>query len=313
MVAGCLTTGQAQTSFDWLNDAATPRDAALANAANVAGDPKPRSLGSDDTLRGVVTFESDRELLLAFTRYPADIRQEIILLDVPIGRHNAGLEVRRIGYGAFTAYDESGEENGDYSAADLLVRTHFEYTAGELLTLSCAGGYISSHLSDATAQALLWSVRAQLAVFPMDARVGVAVQNQGRFIESYGSTGGDKLPATWLIGMAKSLAHLPLTLFLSVGENQITTQFLWRLGGEFRISKRLALRLGVDQGKMDYQRGHAYADLLSGFSMGFGFRTGGASAARIDENRRSSLVADIAVKLMGPLGISSSIAVGLKF
>ncbi|MFC1548186.1 hypothetical protein ACFL5M_06630, partial [Candidatus Neomarinimicrobiota bacterium] len=108
MVAGYLATGQAQTSFDWLNDAATPRDAALANAADIAGDPGPRLLNNEDASRSFVAFDSDRQLYLAFTRYPADIRQEIIQLNVPIGRHNAGLEVRHIGYGAFTAYDENG-------------------------------------------------------------------------------------------------------------------------------------------------------------------------------------------------------------
>jgi hypothetical protein len=313
MVAGYLATGQAQTSFDWLNDAATPRDAALANAAGIAGDPGPRLLSGDEIERSSDAFEGDRELYLAFTRYPADIRQEIIQLSMPIGRHKAGLEVRHIGYGAFSAYDENGQENGDYTAADLLIQTRFDYAAGKLLTLSGAGGYISSHLSDATAQALLWSVRAQLAVFPLDARIGVALQNRGRFIESYGLAGDDKLPATMLVGIAKSLEHLPLTLYLTVGENQITSQSIWRIGGEFLISKRLAIRLGVDQGKMDYQRGNAYADLLSGFSIGCGFRTGDAAAIRIGEHRRSSIMADIAIKLMGPLGISSSIAIGLEF
>jgi hypothetical protein len=313
MMVGYLATGQAQTSFDWLNDAATPRDAALANAADIAGIPGPRLLNTEDPPHGIVAFDGDRQLFLAFTRYPADINQEIIQLKVPVGRHNAGLEVRHIGYGAFTAYDENGQENGDYTAADLLVRTHFDYTAGELITLSGAGGYISSHLSDATAQALLWSVRAQLAVFPLNARIGVALQNRGRFIESYGITGDDKLPATMLVGIAKSLAHLPLTLYLTVGENKITSQSIWRIGGEFRISERLALRLGVDQGKMDYQRENAYADLLSGFSIGCGFRTGDADATGIGEHRRTSMMADMAVKLMGPLGVSSSIAVGLEF
>jgi hypothetical protein len=313
MMAGYLATGQAQTSFDWLNDAATPRDAALANAAGIAGDPGPRMLSNDEIQHSGAAFDGNRELYLAHTRYPADIRQEIIRFNIPVGRHKAGLEVRHLGYGAFTAYDENGQTDGDYTAADLLIRTHFDYSAGELLTLGGAGGFISSHLSDATAQALLWSVRAQLAVFPLDARIGVALQNRGRFIESYGLAGDDKLPATMLVGIAKSLAHLPLTLYLTVGENQITSQSIWRIGGEFQISKRLVFRLGVDQGKMDYQRGNAYADLLSGFALGCGFKTGDTATTRIGEHRRSSMMADIAVKLMGPLGISSSIAVGLEF
>jgi hypothetical protein len=253
------------------------------------------------------------ELLLALVQYPAGIRQESIRFNVPVGTHGAGLEVRRVAYGTFTSYDEHGLEGGDYSAADLLLRAHVDFARGELLTLRIAGGYINSHLSDATAQALLWSVRAQLALFPLDARLGAAFQNNGRFIETYGPDGKDRLPATWLVGVSKSLAHLPLTLYLSFGENQITSQTIWRLGGEFRISKPLTLRWGVDQGKMDYRRGNAYADLLTGFSLGCGFQQNMAATTGIGQSSRSSLRADIGVKLMGPLGISSSFALGLAF
>lgn len=195
----------------------------------------------------------------------------------------------------------------------MLLLGHVDYTGGELLALRFAGGYIHSHLSDAAARALLWSVRAQLALFPLDARIGAALQNHGQFIETYGTDGEDKLPAIWLVGLSKSLAHLPLTLYLSFGENQVTSQPIWRLGGEFRISKLLALRWGVDQGKMDYTRGNAYADLLSGFSLGCGYKQNTASTTGIGISRRSALRADIGIKLMGPLGISSSFAVGLEF
>ena len=285
----------------------------MANAAGIAGTPSRRSSSGTESPGDADASGSKKELLLALVQYPANIRQESIRFSVPVGTHGAGLEVRRVAYGTFTSYDEHGLEVGDYSASDILMQAHVDFARGELLTVRLAGGYISSHLSDATAQAMLWSVRAQLALFPWDARIGAALQNNGRFIETYGSDGKDKLPATWLVGMSKSLAHLPLTLYLSIGENQITSRSIWRLGGEFRISELLALRWGVDQGKSDYQRGNAYADLLTGFSLGCGFQQNMAATTGIGNSRRSSLRADVGVKLMGPLGISSSFAVGLEF
>ena len=153
LVLGPLATGQAQTSFDWLNDAATPREAALANAADIAGIPSRRISSSTDSAAGAEIAGNKTDLLLALVQYPANIRQESIRFNVPVGTHGAGLEVRRVAYGTFTSYDEHGQEGSDYSAADLLLRAHFDLAGGELLNFRFAGGYIYSQLSDAAAHA----------------------------------------------------------------------------------------------------------------------------------------------------------------
>ncbi len=87
---------------------------------------------------------------------------------------------------------------------------------------------------------------------------------------------------------------------------------LWRLGFELRVA-RLALRMGVDQGKSNYGRGSASADLLSGFSLGIGTRSGGPGLPGAPDTRRSPRFSlDGAVKLLGPLGFSTSLALALQ-
>ncbi len=312
----------AQTSFDWLNDAVHPRGMALAHATVAAADPAEALSLNPAGLRWPSPASGPtRAFLLSFCRYPAGISQLMsqIILPVPQGLRGAGgqvvgIEIRRFSYGTFHGYDDDRQRQDDYTAADILVRGGMMRRAGRHLAVGVAAGVLSSRLGEATAVAILWSLGVQLDVAPLDARLGAVIQNQGRFTTPFGSTRPDDLPATWLVGLAKSLAHLPLTVYLSAGKNVATGQPLLRLGGEFRLPKRLALRLGVDQGKMDYRRGSPYADLFSGFSLGLGTQTEGPDAAPGgDLKRPSGFTLDGAVKFLGPLGFSSSIALGLRF
>jgi hypothetical protein len=74
------------------------------------------------------------------------------------------------------------------------------------------------------------------------------------------------------------------------------------------------LRLGVDQGKLEYQRGHAYADLISGLSLGIGLQSKGSRGpGSLDSRPAVVFTLDGAIKLMGPLGVSQSLALGMRF
>lgn len=305
----------AQTSFDWLNDAVHPRGMALAHATVAAADPaEALSLNPAGLRRPSPASGPTRAFLLSLCRYPAGIGQLMSQIILPAGGQVVGIEIRRFNYGTFHGYDDDGQRQDDYTAADILVRGGMMRRAGRHLAVGVAAGVLSSRLEEATAVAILLSLGVQLEVAPLDARLGAVVQNQGWFTTPFGSTQPDDLPATWLVGLAKSLAHLPLTLYISAGKNVATGQSLWRLGGEFRLPRRLALRLGVDQGKMDYRRGSPYTDLFSGFSLGLGTQTEGPDAAPGgDLKRPSGFTLDGAVKFLGPLGFSSSIALGLRF
>ncbi|MFB0516376.1 MAG: hypothetical protein ACETWG_07215 [Candidatus Neomarinimicrobiota bacterium] len=305
----------AQTSFEWLTDAVHPRGMALANATVADADPaEALGLNPAGLQWAFSPAGSTRLFQLGLRRYPADITQQVIQVVFPAGEQLVGIEIRHFDYGTFYGYDDDGRRQEDYTAGDLLLRSGLRHMVGRYLAVGVAVGMLSSQLEAVTARALVWSLGVQLEVVPLAARLGVVVQNRGRFTTLFGNTLPDELPGTWLVGLAKSLAYLPFTLYISAGQNVADSRLLWRLGGEFRLHRRLVLRFGVDQGKTDYRRGNAYADLFSGFCLGFGTSVGEPDLSRVTSRKRPMVLAlDGAAKLLGPLGFSTSVALGLRF
>ena len=311
-VAGSLVPLAAQTSFNWLSDAAHPRGMALANALVAAGDPA-QALGLNPA--GLRLGGPDRSLQAGLRLYPAGISQKTTQLIFPGERQVVGLELRSLGYGVFAGYDDQGQRQEDYTAFEALFRGAIMRRIGASLSVGGSAGVLYGSLAENQALAVVWSVGVQLELARLGVRLGAVVQNQGRFVRTYATTGPpDTFPSAWLLGLSKTLVHLPLTLHVSGGQELATSQLLLRLGGEFRLPRFLILRLGLDQGKADYARGQANADLFSGLSVGFGTHSPVPSASAAAPGKLlSGFTLDGAVKLLGPLGISSSFALGLRF
>lgn len=307
------STTQAQTSFSWISEAGYPDGMALAGAQAASGQGHD-ALAMNPA--GMARGNDGRKLTAANRWYPDHINQNSTQLTWA-GRTGSvwGLELRRMSYGVFDGYDADGLSAGTYTAADYLIRTGLARQWGSRLSIGGALGGLWSTLADARASAVIWSLGAQLQLPHMAARLGAVIQNRGRMVRQYGSAEfPDELPAAWLVGLSKTLAHLPLTLHVSAGRQAADGLVLWRVGGEFDLPRHLLVRIGVDQGKLDYARGNSQADLLSGLSFGFGIkpiRMGGAVPGFRRADRKISL--DGACKLMGPLGTSLSFAIQLLF
>ncbi len=297
-----------QASFEWLADAAHPRGLALANST-IAAQLSTEAVGLNPAGLAAIADSSRpvRRVEFGLRLYPAGISQRAIQLVWSAGSQVVALDVRNMNYGDFQGYDSDGRETGDYSAGDLLVRAAVARRLGRIITAGATVGGIFSRLEEAEATALVWSLGLQLAVPRFDLRLGAVAQNQGRILDQYDANASpDEVPTALLVGAAKTLAHLPLTLFVTAGQLAGVRQPVWRLGGEFALPLGIQFRLGVDEGKADYARGATYADLLSGFSLGLGLVT--------NRGRRDGrLTIDGALKNLGPLGLSSAFAVGLEF
>ena len=312
VILGLFTPLCAQSSFNWLTEAVHPRGMALAHSTVADGDPTEAL-----NLNPAALFRLDpgRNLMAGYCRYPAGLGQAMSQLILPAGAQLVGIEVRHFGYGTFSGYDDDGIKQADYTAADNLVRVGIARPAGDFLKLGATAAILNSRLAEATATAVLWSLGVELEITPVDAHLGAVIQNQGWITQQFAASQSDELPSTWLVGIAKSLAYLPLTLYFAAGKNVVDGLPLWRLGGEFQLPGRLALRLGIDQDKTGYSRGSAYPDLLSGFSLGIGMASAEGSVSRqgTGSKRLYGMSLDGAVKFLGPLGTCSSIALGLVF
>ena len=315
VVQSLMQSLAAQASFHWLGDAVHPRGMALANAAVAAPNPSEAlGLNPAGLVLGSSVAGSRPGLLVVLRRYPAGVSQQMTQIVFPLGRQMAGIEIRRMDYGTFAGYDDEGIPEPNYSAEDILVRGGLMLPVGRHLAVGAAGGGVIGNLAGEQSGALLWSLGARLIIPPLDAQVGAVLQNQGVMMNEFVSVDlPDQLPAMWLVGLAKSLAYLPVTLHLSAGRDLVSRQLLWRLGGEFRLA-RLVMRMGVDQGKTTYGRGNAIDDLFSGISLGLGTWSGGGGAGpAMSLQRTRRLRLDAAVKLLGPLGTSTSLALELTF
>lgn len=208
-------------------------------------------------------------------------------------------------FGRFDGYDEDGLAGNAYSASETALQLGVRQRFGKLLSLGVSAGIAAGNLADRSAAALLWSAGLQVQLPAVAAQIGLAVQNNGRYLWQYGNEGpADGLPTRWMVGLSKGLAYLPLTFHLAAGRLFSTDKWLWRIGGEFRLGAGLALRWGVDQDKAGYRRGSAERDLLSGISLGLGTLPG--------DGRWTRTQLDAGVKLLGPLGITTAIALSYR-
>ena len=172
---------------------------------------------------------------------------------------------------------------------------------------------MSGVLAEAAASAVVWNYGLQVALSAVDARLGIARQNDGRILSHYGGgSQADRLPSRWVAGLSKSLAHLPFTFHVAVSQADAGNEVAWQLGGEFRLPGSLAFRWGVDQGKPDYLRGAADLDLVSGLSLGLATRPAGgrwnrlqldSTAVRLHEVRCIRCIRSIKTSTASPLKI----------
>ncbi|MCH8327325.1 MAG: hypothetical protein IID15_02215 [Candidatus Marinimicrobia bacterium] len=294
-----------QSSFDWLSQPVYPAQVAMAGAG-VAHVGSPEALTQNPAAMGVLgTAGSRSRLWLGGRQYAAGVGQLAATLIFPKGVRTWGLELRSMQYGRFDGYDADGFSTGAYNASETGVRAGVRQSIGRYLAVGGSAGILSGKLEEVGALAVVWSAGFTIHLPAVNAQLGGAIQNDGRYIQPYALEGAaSDLPRRWMVGLTKELAYLPLTFHLAAGQAETEKRLFWRVGGEFRLPRAMAFRWGVDQSKNDYITGNANADLLSGISFGLGTLQ--------TEGRWARLALDSAVKLQGPLGITSSFSVNFR-
>ena len=308
----------AQDSFTWLADPITPRGLALANSF-VAGADHPDAMSLNPA--GLQADSGGWTFELGFGHYPAGITPLFLR-----GIHQrkaavVGYELSGLAYGTFEEYDSEGNYQGTYRADDLLLRRATSRRLGKRLSAGYSLAVAASLFPDWTALAVVWSAGLQVDLPAINAALGAVLQNNGRVFPLGQNDSGsqshsleDKLPTTWRIGLAKSLTYLPLALYFSVGENIVAQRPTMALGGEFHLPGGFYLRFGVDESKNDYRRGKASPDIPAGLSLGLGAtlrRRSPASQPRFRGNGIMRL--DAGVKLLGPLGVNTVVALSVVY
>ncbi|RMH60810.1 MAG: hypothetical protein D6677_13050 [Calditrichaeota bacterium] len=260
-------------SFEFLRMDFNPRTVGAAGAfSTLSGD-----IGTMlQNPAGMAGMENHAQYMFSFNRY---------LLDINGGQMAYGFKkegwgtlsaaITFLNYGEFKETDDFARETGNtFSANDLSLNVSLSDWLAPGLSYGVTLKYIYSEIADYNASAaavdfgLLWDVP-----YDQDIKLGVAVSNLGVNFEYYGNV-KDRLPLDIRLGLSKKLAHLPLTLAVSLvhlaDPVERFTEYFKRctVGGEFVISPALRLRLGYDYGlnqdlKTDLQ-GSAFGGVSGG-------------------------------------------------
>ncbi len=161
--------------------------------------------------------------------------------------------VSYMNYGEFKETNTFARETGNtFSANDVSLNLSLADMLQEGLSYGVTLKYVFSQIESYNASAvaldfgLLWQVPYDEGI-----RLGFAVTNLGTNFEYYGDV-QNRLPLEIRLGFSKELAHLPLTIALSIihiaDPVESFSDYFKRfaIGGEFRLSENLRFRLGYD-------------------------------------------------------------------
>jgi hypothetical protein len=181
-------------------------------------------------------------------------------------------------YGEVDGVDEFGNSlNQKFGANDFalgvsyssILDEHLYYGANVKIAYSSIAGYSSS------AFLIDFAVRYDVPVIERFSAT-LNVRNVGFFVTDYTSA-RQSVPFQMELGFVKKLAHLPLRFGVSLvdvmngNQNNLRYSDRWKIGGEFQIHPRVALRLGYNKIINASLAGNS-GSALTGFSFGAGIR-----------------------------------------
>ncbi len=155
-------------------------------------------------------------------------------------------------YGTFQETDLFGEYTGrTFSASEMALGATLANTLGGNFEYGVTVKFIYSSLEHYTASAL--AVDGGLlytAPFMEGLRMGISLSNLGIILNHY-TDAQETMPFLMRVGVAKRLAHLPLTVSLAINDlTRATDGPAWKVlqrfsvGGEFDVNTNIRFRLG---------------------------------------------------------------------
>jgi len=281
ILAGCLVIGYScsvsagGSGFPFMRMETGARPAAMAGAFTaMPSDPyglncNPASLsGIQNRLASITYTDYFMDIQMGWLGYCQSVEK--------IG--NLSASIGYLNYGELQRTDILGGNLGSFSASDILLtlglarpfRGNWAYG----LTLKMARSQLAEFSSEAVAcdAGLILHVPGQLL------HAGLAVRNLGASLSKFDQT-REQVPLTYLAGISKQLAHLPLVFNIDLiryhhDASRTLAGFYWASGGEFTLSEYVKFRFGYHSKGSD-QRLTEGGDRFSGVSLGLSIRIRG--------------------------------------
>jgi hypothetical protein len=260
-----------QNTYDFLKIDMSPRAGALAGSFVSNGDD-PNVIFYNPA--GLNLLQGS-PVSISYVKHLLDINLASIALSTELAKiGRIGAAIQYINYGSFDQTDDNGQKTGTFSAGEAALLFSYANALDTNFYYGVNLKLIYSSIANVTSDAIAFDVGLHYA-FPNDnADIGFAILNVGSQLKSYYST-KESLPLDFVLGVSKSLEHLPLRLSLDFHElnekhtNFISTFEAFSVGAEFTLSKVLKLRFGYDnQKRQDLEIGSTPG--IAGFNIGFG-------------------------------------------
>lgn len=191
--------------------------------------------------------------------------------------------IRFLHWGALEGADAAGMRTGSFSASDLVFTLGAARAQSAQFRYGATVHVVHSTIEQASASALAADVGLHYHLAGQQVGIAASAHNIGVTLSSLGPT-GDVLPFDLRVGITKQLRYVPLLVMLT-GRHLHTVLDARRggnlagkifshilVGGEFRVSRNLAIRIGYDHRQhTSLQKTDSRLD-LAGFGIGFEIR-----------------------------------------
>jgi hypothetical protein len=176
-------------------------------------------------------------------------------------------------YGSMEWTDITGAKTGSSSPGDFLFQASYAGTMKKGIGYGVSAKYIRSQIENYSADAMAVDAGLFYRIEKEKMNIGLSITNLGGSLNAYIHE-KENLPLAYRLGLAKTLAHLPLTLYFQLTrfqfqKSEIFGGLYWALGGEFEISERFNLRWGYNSIGRE-QKVYSDKDRFTGISLGFG-------------------------------------------
>jgi hypothetical protein len=271
LVLGFGKTYSQDAIFQFLQLDMSPRAAAMAGSF-VSNNDDPNVIFYNPA--GIRLLEGS-PISFSFLKHLLDINSASLSYSQEfedLGRFGAAIQY--INYGNFTEADIFGNKTGEFGAGDMAFIIGYANSLDVNFYYGANVKFIYSSIADRSSTGIAADLGIQYVIPDVKWSFGFSVLNLGAQLSSYIDTKED-LPLDVRLGLSKSLEHLPFTFYLSLNklneeQENFTDRFKqFTIGGEFRLSKAVRLRLGYDNEKRKELKIGTSAG-LAGFNIGLG-------------------------------------------
>lgn len=181
-----------------------------------------------------------------------------------------GIRVSYMNYGEFQGRTVDNQSTGTFSAGDVGLTVNVGQMLRDDLKVGLMATWLTSRIDDFSAQAASVDIGA-LYYPPFEGlTVGAALMNMGKVLDNYSGGYEETMPVYLNVGVRKTLAHAPITLFSDV-QFPNDEDIAYSYGIEVTVRNMLFLRAGTkSRSEIDREELKATTDFAARTMFGFG-------------------------------------------